>query len=127
MSVIKRRHFLQTSLAALPAAALPFGKLMAAVDVAAGSDIEAVTGDGKQVLLKAADVRDFAASLRGDLLMRDSAGYDAATCAAYAAIAELANHWKPELRSGNTSLEELAEDIDAVLLLLLQFKQAVRS
>lgn len=76
MSVIKRRHFLRTSLAALPAAALPFGRLLAAVDP--GSDVEAVTGDGRQLLLKATDVRDFAASLRGELLMRDSAGYESA-------------------------------------------------
>jgi FAD/FMN-containing dehydrogenase len=78
MSAIKRRHFLRNSLAVLPAAALPCGKLFAATDLATGADVEAVTGDGKAVLLKAADVRDFAASLRGDLLLHDSAGYDTA-------------------------------------------------
>jgi hypothetical protein len=78
MSVIKRRHFLSNSLAALPVVALPCQRLFAAADLANGNDVEAVTGDGKQVLLKASEVRDFSASLRGELLMRDSAGYDTA-------------------------------------------------
>ncbi|HEX6397238.1 MAG TPA: hypothetical protein VFZ95_07435, partial [Steroidobacteraceae bacterium] len=78
MSAIKRRQFLRNSLAALPAAAFPCERLFAAADVASGNDVEAVSGDGRQLLLKTADVRDFAASLRGDLLMRDSAGYDTA-------------------------------------------------
>ena len=78
MSAIKRRQFLRNSLAALPAAAFPYGRLFAAAELANGSDVEAMTGDGKQVLLKAAEVRDFAASLRGELLLRDSAGYEAA-------------------------------------------------
>jgi len=77
MSAIKRRQFLRISLAALPAVTFPHGRLLAA-DSGNANDVEAVTGDGKQVLLKASDVRDFAASLRGELLMRDSAGYDSA-------------------------------------------------
>jgi FAD/FMN-containing dehydrogenase len=79
MSVtLKRRQFMRTALAALPAAALPFGKLFAAAEPAALDDVEAVTGAGKQVLLKGADVRDFAARLRGELLLRNTAGYDVA-------------------------------------------------
>ena len=79
MSVIlKRRHFMRSALAAIPAAALPFGKLFAATDVAAIDDVEAVTGEGKQIILKGTDVKDFAARLRGDLLLRSSAGYDTA-------------------------------------------------
>jgi len=78
MSAIKRRHFLRNTLAALPAAAFPYQRLFAAADLANGNDVEAVTGDGRQLLLKAADVRDFAAGLRGELLLRDSAGYDSA-------------------------------------------------
>ena len=77
MSAIKRRQFLRNSLAAFPAVTFPYGRLLAA-DSGNANDVEAVTGDGKQVLLKASDVRDFAASLRGELLMRDSAGYDSA-------------------------------------------------
>ena len=79
MSVtLKRRQFMRSALAAIPAAALPFGKLFAAAEAGAIDDVEAVTGDGKQVILKGADVKDFAARLRGDLLLRNSAGYDTA-------------------------------------------------
>jgi hypothetical protein len=79
MSVtLKRRQFMRSALAAIPAAALPFGKLFAATDVAVIDDVEAVTGEGKQIILKGTDVKDFAASLRGDLLLRSSAGYDTA-------------------------------------------------
>jgi len=79
MSVIlKRRHFMRSALAAIPAAALPFGKLFAAADAATIDDVEAVTGVGKQIILKGADVKDFAERLRGELLLRSSAGYDTA-------------------------------------------------
>src|SRR5262245_48470593 len=76
-AILKRRHFLGSALATIPAAVLPFGKLFAA-DAAAVDDIEAVTGEGKQILLKGTDVKDFAARLRGDLLLKSSAGYDSA-------------------------------------------------
>ena len=66
MSVILgRRRFVRAALAALPAAALPFGKLFAATDAATLDDVEAVTVTGKQIILKGADVKDFAARLRG--------------------------------------------------------------
>jgi hypothetical protein len=79
MSVtLKRRQFMSSALAAIPAAALPFGKLFAATEVGAIDDVEALTGDGKQIILKGTDVKDFAARLRGDLLLRSSAGYDTA-------------------------------------------------
>jgi len=78
MSVLKRRQFLRTALAALPAATLPFGKLFAASDAATFDDVEAVTNEAKQIVLKGADVKDFSARLRGELLLRNSAGYDSA-------------------------------------------------
>jgi FAD/FMN-containing dehydrogenase len=78
MSVIKRRQFLRSTLATIPAAMLPYGKLFAASDLAVANDVEALTRDHKEILLKAADVKDFAARLRGELLLRDSAGYDTA-------------------------------------------------
>jgi len=78
MSVIKRRQFLQSTLAAIPAALVPGGRLLTAGELGAVNDIEAVTGDRKEILLKGADVKDFAARLRGDLLLRDSAGYESA-------------------------------------------------
>jgi len=78
MSVMKRRQFVRTALAALPAATLPFGKLFAASETAIFDDVEAVTNDGKQLVLKGADVKDLAARMRGELLLRNSAGYDGA-------------------------------------------------
>jgi hypothetical protein len=41
-------------------------------------DIEALTTCGKQFFLKGSDVQEFAARLRGELLMKNSAGYDTA-------------------------------------------------
>ena len=78
MSFMQRRQFMRTALAALPAAALPFGKLFAATEAATLDDVEAVTNDGKPVVLKGADVKDFSKRLRGELLLRNSAGYDSA-------------------------------------------------
>ena len=78
MSVIQRRQFLRSSLATVPAAFLPCGKLFAAADALTARDVEAVTGTGKEIILAAADVRDLAARLRGDLLLRESSGYDSA-------------------------------------------------
>ena len=71
MSVIKRRQFLRSTLATIPAAMLPYGKLFAAADAATLGDVEAVTGAGKQIILKGSDVKDFAARLRGELLLRE--------------------------------------------------------
>jgi FAD/FMN-containing dehydrogenase len=78
MSVMKRRQFVRTAFAALPAAAFPYGKLFAATDAAPPADVEAVTGNGKQIILKGADVRDLGARLRGPLLRSESAGYELA-------------------------------------------------
>jgi FAD/FMN-containing dehydrogenase len=74
---MKRRQFIHTALAALPAVALP--RFASAADAPAPlPDVEALTSDRKEILLKGADVKDFAAQLRGELLLRDSAGYDTA-------------------------------------------------
>ena len=75
---LQRRQFMRSALALLPAAALPGGRLFAASEAATLADVEAVTGDGKQILLKGADVKDFAARLRGELLLANSAGYETA-------------------------------------------------
>ncbi|MFL6547171.1 MAG: FAD-binding oxidoreductase [Povalibacter sp.] len=79
MSVIlERRRFMSSALAAIPAVALPFGNLFAAADGAPIDDVEAVTNTRKEIILKGADVKDFAARLRGELLLRNSVGYDSA-------------------------------------------------
>jgi FAD/FMN-containing dehydrogenase len=82
---MKRRQFIQSALATIPAAAIPAsawscGKLFesAAAVSADLPDIEALTSCNKQFYLRGADVKAFAGRLRGELLMRDSAGYDAA-------------------------------------------------
>jgi FAD/FMN-containing dehydrogenase len=72
---MKRRAFCASTAAALGAAALPFGRAFAAVQ-AVTTDITAVTGDGRKILLPAVDVEDFRAGLRGALLLPTTAGYD---------------------------------------------------
>ena len=74
--LIKRRQFIHSALAAVPAFAIP--RFASAAETAALPDVEAVTLDRKEILLKGTDVKDFAARLRGELLLRDSAGYDTA-------------------------------------------------
>jgi FAD/FMN-containing dehydrogenase len=73
---IQRRQFLHTAIAAIPAAALP--RFAFAAESPAPPDVEALTSDRKEILLKGTDVKDFAARLRGELLLRESAGYDSA-------------------------------------------------
>jgi FAD/FMN-containing dehydrogenase len=73
--VMKRRAFCISAAAALGAAAFPFGRAFTAVS-AVTADIAAVTGDGRKFVLRAADVEDFRAGLRGQLYLSDSAGYD---------------------------------------------------
>src|SRR5262245_65339385 len=74
---MKRRTFCVSAAAALGAAAFPFGRAFAAVS-AVTADIPAVTGDGRKFLLRAADVEDLRAGLRGPLLLRGADGYDGA-------------------------------------------------
>ncbi len=72
---MKRRAFCLSAAAALGAAAFPYGRAFGAVATVT-ADIEAVTGDGKKIVLPGADVEDFRAGLRGPLLLRDAPGYD---------------------------------------------------
>ena len=72
---MKRRTFCASAAAVVGAAAFPFGRAFTAVS-AVTADIAAVTGDGRKILLRAADAEDFRAGLRGQLLLRDAAGYD---------------------------------------------------
>ncbi len=72
---MKRRAFCTAAAAAIGAAAFPFGRGFATVP-AVTADVAAVTGAGKKILLRAADVEDFRAGLRGQLLLPEVAGYD---------------------------------------------------
>ena len=82
---MKRRQFIHSALAAIPAAAIPASawscnKLFASAAAVSAElpDIEALTSCNKQIFLRGADVKDFAGKLRGEVLLRDSAGYDTA-------------------------------------------------
>ena len=72
---MKRRAFCVSAAAALGATALPFARAFSAVS-AVTLDVEAVTGDGKHIALSRADVEDFRAALRGQLLLPGAVGYD---------------------------------------------------
>ncbi|HEX6216596.1 MAG TPA: FAD-binding oxidoreductase [Vicinamibacterales bacterium] len=72
---MKRRTFCASAAAAMGAAAFPSGRIFAAVS-AVTADVAAVTGDGRKILLRAADVEDFRAGLRGQLLLPGAAGYE---------------------------------------------------
>jgi FAD/FMN-containing dehydrogenase len=72
---MERRTFCATAAAAFGIAALPFARAYAAVSEVV-ADVEAVTGDGRKILLPAADVEDFRAGLRGALLLKGVTGYD---------------------------------------------------
>ncbi|HTU67817.1 MAG TPA: FAD-binding protein [Steroidobacteraceae bacterium] len=69
-----RRQFLRSAVAV--SAALPFGRLLAADPLTAIADIDAVSGDGKPIVLAGTEVADLAANLRGDLLLAGAGGYD---------------------------------------------------
>jgi FAD/FMN-containing dehydrogenase len=74
---MKRRDFLQSSLLAAAASAAGIRTSYSAVG-AQTADVAAVTGDGHEVVLRAADLRDLAAKMRGELLLAGDAGYDSA-------------------------------------------------
>ncbi len=74
---MKRRAFCTSVIATIGAAALPFDRVFAAV-ASVTADIQAVTGDGRRIVLSHSDVDDFRAGLRGQLLLPDAEGYEAA-------------------------------------------------
>ena len=78
---MNRRHFCQGSLAAAVAASLPSGQAFASVLQAltqVTSSINAVTGDGGNIVLEKAAVQELSDALRGDLLLTGSEAYDKA-------------------------------------------------
>jgi len=78
---MKRRHFLQSSLAAAVAASLPTSQAVAAALAAmseVSGDVNAVTGSGAQVTLEKAAVQELGDALRGRLLLPGFEGYDSA-------------------------------------------------
>jgi FAD/FMN-containing dehydrogenase len=78
---MKRRHFLQSSLAAAVAASLPTSQALAAALAAmseVNADVNAVTGSGAPVTLEKAAVKELSDALRGRLLLPGFDGYDTA-------------------------------------------------
>src|SRR5512134_558268 len=74
---MKRRTFCASAVTTLAAAAMPFGRAFA-VATSVTTDIQAITGDGRHIVLSHSDVEDFRAGLRGQLLLPDAAGYEQA-------------------------------------------------
>ena len=78
---MNRRHFIGGSLSAAIAATLPAGSCSAAALSAlttVSSDIVGVTGNGDEVSIEAAALEELKGSLRGNLLLSGSEGYDVA-------------------------------------------------
>jgi len=77
---IDRRSFVNATLAGAVGALLPVRGSWAdgAGSAAVPAEIAARTGSGKSISLAVSDIKDFDASLRGDLIRAGDAGYDAA-------------------------------------------------
>ena len=71
---MKRRTFCAAAVAALAAAAYPYRRAGAA----AASEVGAIGLDAHQLTLKAADLDDLRAGLRGELITAEQPGYDSA-------------------------------------------------
>jgi FAD/FMN-containing dehydrogenase len=74
---MKRRDFVQSSLWTAAALGISqFRPAYAAVRPGKVADIPAVTGDGREITLRGADVQDLAAKLHGQLLLAGDNGYE---------------------------------------------------
>ena len=76
---MQRRAFLRTAFAAAASTALPYRRAEASIFQPAArlsQDLQAVTGDGRMVTLRESAIADLAGSLRGNVLLRNTAGYD---------------------------------------------------
>ena len=75
---MKRRVFCGSALATIATASLPLNRLLAAAAAPVASDVPAITGTGRQIILPRSDVADLRARLRGQLLLAGDAGYEEA-------------------------------------------------
>ncbi len=78
---MKRRAFVRSTLTAAAAVALPTERLFGATyrpltSRQVAPDVDAITGDGREVTLSGRSVADLAAQLHGRLLLRGHDGYD---------------------------------------------------
>lgn len=75
---MKRRDFVNASLLAAATTVPGIHVLYAAARTGQIPDLAAITGDGREITLRAADIRDLAEKLHGQLLLAGDAGYDVA-------------------------------------------------
>jgi FAD/FMN-containing dehydrogenase len=75
---MKRRDFLNTSLLAAAVSVPGIRSAYAVVTTDQVADVAAVTGDGREVTLRGAEIRELAAMMRGRLLIAGDNGYDSA-------------------------------------------------
>jgi FAD/FMN-containing dehydrogenase len=77
---MKRRDFLNSSLlaAAVTASGIRAAYAVVANGDSAVPDVAAITGDGRSITLRGAEIRELAASLRGPVLIAGEDGYDRA-------------------------------------------------
>lgn len=75
---MKRREFVRSSLFVAGASYFGARSLYAVTANTPAADVAAVTGDGREITLRGADITDLANRLRGGLLLAADEGYDAA-------------------------------------------------
>ncbi len=75
---MQRRDFMRSSLLAAALGVPGIAQLHAAVRNGRTPDVAAITGDGREITLRGKDIEDFAARLRGNVLLAGENGYDAA-------------------------------------------------
>ena len=75
---MKRRDFLNSSLLAAAVTVPGIRTAYAVVGTDTVADLLAITGDGREITLRGADIRDLAARMRGQLLIAGDDGYDKA-------------------------------------------------
>jgi hypothetical protein len=111
---MKRRNFLAATIAATAGLSIRRGDALAALRdpfyrqvVGGASDVEAVTGDGRTVILKGSDIADLAARLHGRLLLAGDDGYDDAR-----RILNPSFDRRPALVAQTTGAADIAHAID---------------
>lgn len=78
---MRRRTFIHSAVAAATVISIPRRHALGAIFSARPQgqpDVDAITGDGKQITLKGKDIADLKARLRGRVLLRGNDGYDSA-------------------------------------------------
>jgi FAD/FMN-containing dehydrogenase len=75
---MRRRDFLNSSLLAAAISIPGVRTAYAVVSTSQVPDVAAITGDGREITLRGAEIKELAAQMRGPLLLAGDAGYDTA-------------------------------------------------